>query len=430
MKKIEKNQKSELINPLNFINQKLKISLKYSKDDIIKLYKYISEKYSEINKKCIQKGEGYLKYPYLIPAGYYKEMWDWDGFFMGYYFATHKKEKYLKYWALNLLEGVDKNGYVSGCATIEGPRVVFGKFSMKPFLNQGIVFYSRYSNDYSWIEPYYEKLVKVLEYRDSTQLDKKYNLYFWEMGFQSGADNNVALNIFKDDTRSFLACDCSVMQLREFYAMSEICDKLNKSSDSIFYKEKAEKLKNSIRNILYCKNDNMFYNIDRETGEFYKRISYSCFWPLIEKIIDEKEGKLMIEKYLLNSNYMKSDFGFRTLSINDPDYNNKNIINPFSNWQGPIWVISSYIYSIGLYNYNFKNEIEWLVWKLGNILRIDLIKYNTMHESYHADNGQGLAPDQSYKDDDGNFIGFIGWNLLLENLLEGVIYDKWNLILL
>ena len=127
---------------------------------------------------------------------------------------------------------------------------------------------------------------------------------------------------------------------------------------------------------------------------------------------------------------MKSDFGFRTLSISDPDYNNKNIINPFSNWQGPIWVISSYIYSIGLFNYGFKKEIEWLVWKLGNILKIDLMKYNTMHESYHADNGYGLAPDQSFKDDDGNFIGFISWNLLLENLLEGLIYDKWNLILL
>jgi|GEM_PF-6390679 len=25
--------------------------------------------------------EGYLEYPYLILAGFYKQMWDWDGFY-------------------------------------------------------------------------------------------------------------------------------------------------------------------------------------------------------------------------------------------------------------------------------------------------------------------------------------------------------------
>ena len=41
----------------------------------------------DLSHRVIQPAEGYLKYPYLIPSGYYKQMWDWDGFFMGKYFC-------------------------------------------------------------------------------------------------------------------------------------------------------------------------------------------------------------------------------------------------------------------------------------------------------------------------------------------------------
>ncbi len=259
----------------------------FTSNSLKNIYTDIEKKFSEINHKVIQPAEGYLKYPYLIPAGYYKQMWDWDGFFMANHFISQDKPEYMQYWALNLLEGVDEEGYVSGCATTKGPRPIFGKFSMKPFLSQGVYFASIKMNDFTWVEEYYESLMKVLEYRDQTQLDKEYGLYFWDNAMQSGADNNPALNYFwQEDHRSYLAPDVSTFQLKEILAQSKIAEALGKEEDATILQAKADKLEKAINKYLWCEEDQIYYTVDRETGDFYRHISYSSFIPLIQKILN------------------------------------------------------------------------------------------------------------------------------------------------
>ncbi|MCK9343165.1 MAG: alpha,alpha-trehalase [Massilibacteroides sp.] len=403
--------------------------LSYSKDSLRSIYNEITEYYKKIDHKVIQPAEGYLKNPYLIPAGFYKQMWDWDGFFMGSYFIAEGKPEYMKYWALNLMQGIDKEGYVSGCATTKGPRPIFGKFSMKPFLSQGVYLASEAMHDYSWVKPYYEKLKKALAYRDQTQYDAKYGMYFWENAMQSGADNNPALNYFwQEDHRSFIACDMNTLQVREFLAQSDIAQALGYTADAKLYREKANKLTQAINQTLWCDEDDTYYNVDRETGSFYRRVSYSCFWPLVQGIASEENAKNMIELYLLNPDEMKACYGFRSLSMQDPDYNNRNIIKPFSNWQGPVWGLTSFVYSIGLKKYGYEKEIEWLAGTVSNLFLTDLREFETMHESYNADTGEPLAPAASYVDKEGKFVGFISWNLCMKPLLNGIVNNQWTLL--
>lgn len=399
-----------------------------NKDSVRILYTQLKLEFEDLQKKVIQPAEGYLKYPYLIPAGFYKQMWDWDGFFMGNYFVSQGKPEYLKYWALNLIEGIDKDGYVSGCATTKGPRPIFGKFAMKPFLSQGVYFSSKAMSDFSWVKNHYAGLKKVIEYREKTQRDEKTGLFFWEIAMQSGADNNAAMNYFKEDTRSYLACDASTFQLKEYLAQAKIAEELGKLDDAKKFSRKAVVLRKAILKHLWCDEDKMFYNVDRETGTFYKRISHSSFIPLIEKIVSDEDGKEMISRYLVNPNHMKANFGFRTLSKKDPDYNNKNIIVPFSNWQGPVWPIANYLYSIGLKNYGFENEIAWQAETLGTLLLKDIKEWDSMHENYNADTGAPLAPAATHVDENGKFVGFISWNLCIENILAGVVDDEWMLL--
>ena len=393
------------------------------------LYDSLENRYRQLEPQVIQPAEGYLKYPYLIPAGFYKQMWDWDGFFMGNHLASIGKPEYLKYWALNLIQGVDEEGYVAGCATTKGPRPIFGKFSMKPFLSQGVYFASLKMDDFSWVEENYDALMRVLEYRDKTMLDSTYNLYFWDNAMQSGADNNPAMNYFwEEDFRSFLAPDASTFQLKEIIAQSKIAEKLCKTEDAKMLNTKAEKLKKAINDHLWCEEDQIYYTVDRETGTFYKRISYSSFVPLIQKVAPQEKGAEMIRRYLINPEHMKAKYGLRSLSKQDPDYNNKNIIKPFSNWQGPVWPIANYIYHIGLKNYGFEDEVAWLAETLGSLLLNDIREWDSMHENYHADTGAPLAPAADHVDANGKFVGFISWNLCIQNVMEGVLFDKWMLL--
>jgi alpha,alpha-trehalase len=397
-----------------------------SSRDMSATYKELKSIFEVLSPRVIRPAEGYLHYPYLIPAGFYTQMWDWDGFFMGNYFCSKGRPEYLKYWALNLIEGIDEKGYVSGCATTKGPRPIFGNFSMKPFLAQGMLFASIGLNDYKWIKPYYDKLKLSVKYREDTQQDKDTGLFFWQNGMQSGADNNVALNYFMEDKRSFLACDASTLQLREYEALSVIAFRLGYSEDVNLYNSKAQTLKSAINKYLWCQEDQTYYNIDRETGKFYKRISYSNFWPLFDKLASDKDGKAMIKRYLINDKHMKSAFGFRSLSKQDPDYNNKNIIVPFSNWQGPLWMVANYIDGIILKHYGFEKELRWATYTLGKLLIKDYNQYGSLHESYDAETGKPLAPADSYVDKNGKFIGFISWDLCIEELFQGIIDGHWT----
>ena len=284
--------------------------------------------------------------------------------------------------------------------------------------SQGVLRASQAMGDFEWVRPYYERLCRVLTYRDATQRDEATGLYFWEMAFQSGADNNPSLNYFSDDRRSFLACDCSAMQLLEFRAQAEIANALGLKEEAKTWNARAEALAGAIQHLLWCAEDQCYYNVDRETGDFYRRVSYSSFWPLYAGLALEADGQAMIRRYLLSGQHMRSPHGLRSLSASDPDYNNKNIILPFSNWQGPIWIPTLVVYAGGMLNYGFKEELRPIAVQTARLLLKDLDTFDTMHENYHAETGEGLAPAPDYVDADGRFIGFISWNLCAESVLR------------
>ena len=130
-----------------------------------------------------------------------------------------------------------------------------------------------------------------------------------------------------------------------------------------------------------------------------------------------REGRRMIALHLLNPAEMRSAHGFRSLSKSDPDYNNEAIIDPYSNWRGPIWINANYLDWIALRRYGFREESHWLAVTLASVLRRDIARWGSMHEDYNAETGDGLAPTPA-QSPNGKFAGFVGWNLLAQDMLD------------
>ena len=379
----------------------------------------VSSAFSKLEPRSIRPAEGFIQYDYLIPAGYYKQMWDWDGFFIGCHLAQQSRDqaKYLKWWALDFAGAIDQEGYVAGCITTRGPRPLFGKFAMKPFLAQGAAIASERLGDYSWVAPIWDSLRKVIAYREKTQYDPKWGLFYWDNAMQSGADNNVALTNDPKDPSAILAVDLSVFQLREYRAMANLAAKLGQNAEATEYRRKEQRLRSAVLQHMWFAPEAMFFNIRRDDGKPVKRIAYSNFIPLIETILPEKNAQEMIRRYLWNPSHMLSAHGLRSLSKQDPDYNNVSMIDPYSNWQGPIWINANYLYFIALKRHGFETEAAQLAGMLGRMVLADIRKWGSMHENYSAETGEGLAPtpDQS----PGKvFAGFVGWNLLVQDMLQ------------
>jgi alpha,alpha-trehalase len=390
--------------------------------DLQTLLTDVSAAYTNLEPQTIRPAEGYIKYDYLIPSGYYQQMWDWDGFFIGSHLAHQSPEKaqYLKGWVLGFAGAIDKEGYVAGMITTKGPVPLggkFGKFAMKPFLAQGAVIAAERLGDYQWVAPVWDNLRRVITFRENTQYDPKWELFFWESAMQSGADNNVALTNDPKDPSAILAADLCTFQLREYKAMARIADKLGKKTEAEEYQKKSVKLRAAMLQHLWFARDAMFFNLRRDNGKSVRHISYSNFVPLIEDILPPADARTMIRRYLWNPGHMLAPYGLRSLSKQDPGYNNVSMIDPYSNWQGPVWINANYLDFIALKRYGFEDEARQLAGILGRLVLADIHKWGSMHECYHAETGEGLAPTPE-QSKDHVFTGFVGWNLLVEDMLQ------------
>ncbi len=375
--------------------------------------------FDRLAPQTIRPADGYIHYPYLIPAGYYPQMWDWDGFFIGSHWANQNTAdaKYLRDWVLSFASSADADGYVAGCITSKGPRPFFGKFAMKPFLAQGAVLAAQKLGDYKWIRPVWPAMQRILEYRKKTQFDAKWNLWFWDNGLQSGADNSPALSNDPNDRSAILAVDASVWAMREYQAMAVIARHLDDNSLAAQYDREADATRKAIMKHLWRADTALFLNRRRDTGAWMPSITWSSFVPLAFGLLPQTEGARMVRMHLLNPAEMRSPYGFRSVAKSDPVYNNEAIIDPYSNWRGPIWINANYLDWLALRRYGFNVDANWLAGSLATILRNDIAKWGSMHEDYDAETGLGLAPTPA-QSPGGKFAGFVGWNMLAEDMLQ------------
>lgn len=228
---------------------------------------------------------------------------------------------------------------------------------------------------------------------------------------ETGADDNVAAFGFPDNT--VIATDMNTYTLREYKSMSLLAHKLGKKSDQKIFQAYYQDIKKNMLTHLWHDEDKIFYNRSIETGDYIKRISFSCFVPLWEGIASQKDGEESIRRYILSPRHLWSEYGIRTLSKSDPEYNNVNRIKPYSNWQGPVWPIANYLYIHALVNYGFSKEALQVAQRITKLVENDIKQTGGMHENYDAETGLPLAAPN-----------FVSWNILVGNMLDEVLHKK------
>jgi alpha,alpha-trehalase len=379
----------------------------------------LTRDFDRLAPETIHPAEGVLTRPYLTPAGFYQEMWDWDGFFIGLHWANQdaKEASLLRDWVLSFTDAANADGYVAGCIAPSGPRALFGKFAMKPFLAQGALMAAEKLNDFEWLRAAWPAMVQIDAYRRKTQFDARWKLWFWDYALQSGADNSASLTNDPKDRSAILAVDASFFAMREDEAMAVLARRLGHAEDATRYRGQAAETRRAILTNLWNADEGVFLNRRRDTGAWVRSLSWSSFVPLAAGIVPREKAERMIRAHLLNPKEMRAPYGFRSLAASDPLYNNDAIIKPYSNWRGPIWVNANYLDWIALRRYGFRAEAHWLAVTIAGELDRDIARWGSMHECYDAETGEGLAPTPA-QSPNGVFAGFVGWNLLAEDVLQ------------
>ncbi len=367
----------------------------------------------------IKPTNGSIKYPYCIPGGFYDQQWDWDGFFIASHLAARNppQPQYLKFWALNVLASTLPDGDVAACITPDGPRNGHPSLRLKPFLAQGAELGARLLNDYGWIDQHYQPIVAMATRRETTHFIPEFGLYVWENAMQSGADNNPAVGNDPAAAKAVVACDINAFIYREYLALARLAAKLGRPADQTRFATKAAALLEALNRHLWDGESESYWNLHLGTRQWCRCVSYSNFVPLWADMVAPARADAMIQRYLWNDHHLLTPYGLRSLSRQDPDYNNANVIIPYSNWQGPVWPIANYFYFVALMNHGKRAQAAELVERLSRLYLRDIEFCGSLHENYDAETGQGLAPSaaQSRHGIEG---GFVGWNLLLQDMME------------
>jgi len=360
-------------------------------------------------QNIVKPPAGILKHEYLVPAGPYTQLFDWDTYFMGVALSYDNVGMPLEDSVKNFLDFTDENcasmGYTPREIATDAPDAL--PQMCKPFLAQMAVRASQTLHAYDWLlEPsgdtrrtYYQKLADTLAFWELARRSPD-GLFRWFNGVESGADNNPAVS--DDPANTSEGVDLQCYLYREYLAMALLAEKLGNSADERMYKQKAQALAELVRDKVWSAGDNTFFNIDARNRKFIRIQTWTNFVPLWAGIATKTQADAMIHSHLLNPREFWAPQGVRTIAATEPLYNPRS-----GYWRGPVWVISNYLLMHGLENYGYKSEAIELAHKTVGLLVSDLRKTGGMNENYNPETG---APDAA-----GHFVS---WDLLAEHMLE------------
>jgi alpha,alpha-trehalase len=365
-----------------------------------------AQKIGALRSCVIRPANGALPYDYIVPNGVYEELWDWDAFFVGLHLISENRADgiYLKNWCLNFLHFTEPDGQTPG-----GIRPWAGRdarlYHIKPLLGQAAYYASLSLGDFGWIERVWEKMKAAVTYRERKMSDPATGLVKWWDSLESGADNNPAL--VRTYHNSIAGVDVNAFMVLDYRATAVIAERINKQEEAVAFRERAQLLGRAVNVHLWDPGDATYYSYDTIEKKRLRHITYSNQVALWARLASRDRAKAMIERYVLDPRRLWAPHGLRSLSADDPLYNNENVIKPYSNWQGPIWPHANWMVMHALIHYGYPDAASQVAERVTRLCLEDLAANGMMHENYHSETGAPLAAPN-----------FISWNLLVAQMIE------------
>jgi alpha,alpha-trehalase len=380
--------------------------LSYEAAALDRLAAAAKEKIGGLKSRVLRRANGAIPYDYIVPSGVYEELWDWDAFFVGLHLVSADRGDgtYLRNWCLNFLKYTEPDGHTPG-----GIRPWAGRdarlYHLKPLMGQAAYYASSALGDFDWAEPVWETMKAAVTYRERKMSDSPTGLVKWWDSLESGADNNPSL--VRRFHNSMAGADVNAFQVLDYGAMALVAGRLNRPEDEAAFAEKARRLTRAVNRYLWDEGDCSYYTYDAVEKSLIRTVTYSNLVPLWAGLAPPEKARAMIERYVLEPGKLWSPHGVRSLAADDPAYNNRNIIKPYSNWAGPIWPHANWMTLHALLRYGYPEAALDVAVRVTRLCLDDLDRNGMMHENYHAETGEPLAAEN-----------FVSWNLLAAQMVE------------
>ena len=198
-------------------------------------------------------------------------------------------------------------------------------------------------------------------------------------------------NIFRAETVLF-----NSIYARSLLSMSRLARVIDNYGDILIYKKRYEDLKKSLINNCWNKEDEIFYDLDKE-GKQVKTKVISSLMALILPDLPKNIIKPLIEKHLLNEKEFWTPIPIASVSQDEKSFNPGKT---FQLWRGPMWVNTNWFLVRALNNYGYTKDAKEIIEKTKKTIE----KYG-FWEFYNPLSGEGYGQP--------NF----GWSTLILDML-------------
>ncbi len=362
-------------------------------------------------EKCLREPVGDMKYKFVVPGAEYQDLWDWDSFFMCCALPDDKLE-YAQGTIRGLLDATRADGMPAKMVRRDGSALLVEQ--TLPLLAQFTYIVAERMGDFSWADGYWDKLENIAAYHDKHFVRDGFHVWnTW-----SGIDNNPSL--YGQVPGTVAGADLAAWIYRELKAMEKLSARLGRGRED-YYAQKAERLKKFIQDNYFDYADGFFYDILKNTdgieipkmfqavkwNTFIKFRSWANLFVLWGKAASCEQAAEVVKKIMSPDEFL-SCCGIRSHSKNDMVYNNEPMGNP-SNWQGPVWGLSTFLTAYAMSRYGYKNEALDAARRLIRTYAADIEQNGCVHEFYHGETGQPLM--RPY---------FMSWNVLALRVIDDI----------
>ncbi|MBQ6067272.1 MAG: hypothetical protein IJK89_10690 [Clostridia bacterium] len=199
-------------------------------------------------------------------------------------------------------------------------------------------------------------------------------------GLETGQDDSPRF-----DDGGTLAADMNSYLLHQMRCTAELARRLGEEEKAAFWEKKAEALSEAMLSVLYCGDDNLFYDVSLSTGAFIKIVSPVSLLPLWAGVsLPENRSRDMIERYLLDPKSMFGDVPFPSVAYDQESYQAEHW------WRGPTWLPEAWLMLETLDKFGYVKEKQMAQRRLYEMLLKDV----SMHELFNSQTGEGLGSEE------------------------------------
>jgi len=234
--------------------------------------------------------------------------------------------------------------------------------------------------DETLLRDLYAPLTRFVEWWLANRDEDKDGLMEYSDAFESGWDDSPRF-----DDGKIEAVELNSFLYREMMILSKIASLMGKPDESAKWRNNADELGKRILAGLYDREDGIFYDRLFDSHKFVRIQTPASFAPPWCGVPMERDAaKKMIERYLLNPDYLFGPYPFPTVAYNHP----KCLSDKW--WRGPIWPNMAWMCTEVLRAYGYEKE-----WRVAAERLVNMIALNgDPHELYDCKTGKPLGAPQ------------------------------------